>query len=77
MGIPSERGISVVIAKPKAWKVGKVDIITSLSTAPNSMAACLAFAAILLCDSSTPFGDPSLPLENKMAAVSFIETFLK
>ena len=51
--------------------------MTSLSTAPNSIAACLALAAILLCDSSTPFGEPSLPLENKIAAVSFIDTSLK
>ena len=52
--------------------------MTSLSTAPNSIAACLALAAILLCEIiQLLLVEPSLPLENKIAAVSFIDTFFK
>ena len=61
-------GISVVAVRPNAWKIGSVDISTSLSSVFSTSEICLMFAMMLRWDSITPFGTPSLPLENRIAA---------
>ena len=55
---------------PKEWNTGST--LNSLSWRPKSMraAACAAFASMLRWESTTPFGTPSEPEVNRIAAQS-------
>ena len=56
--------------RPKEWNTGST--LNTLSSRPKSMraAACAALASMLRCDSTTPFGAPSEPEVNRIAAGS-------
>ena len=56
--------------KPNEWNAGSA--MNSRSSRPKSMraSACATFDRTLRCESTTPFGTPSVPEVNKMTAQS-------
>ena len=70
MRTPKTSGSMTPTVSPKEWTTGR--ILNTLSSRPKSMraAACAAFASILRWESTTPFGTPSDPDVNKIAAQS-------
>ncbi len=77
MGIPSIKGMKVDTVRPKAWNRGSVAITTSVSWVLSTSEICFRLAMILRWLNMTPFGSPSLPLENKIAAGSSNPDFLQ
>ena len=69
--IPSQSGNKVVTVKPKEWKIGNEFKITSSLWKLSNSLTCLMLVSKFLWLMSMPFGSPSLPLLNKITAVSF------
>src|SRR5271156_4221617 len=67
---PDTSGRTSPTVSPKAWNTGRV--LNTLSVRPKSIraAAWAALHNILRCDSTTPFGVPSEPEVNRIAAGS-------
>ena len=70
MGMPSTRGIRVVMVRPKAWKSGSAERITSSRSGLSTALVWRRFPTMLAWESSTPLGMPSEPELKRMAAVS-------
>ena len=70
MRTPETSGSTTPTVSPNEWNTGST--LKTLSWRPKSMraAACAAFASMLRWDSTTPFGTPSEPEVNRIAAQS-------
>ena len=58
--------------RPKPWKIGRIARIESLGPIPTQAAACMPCAMTLRLDSTTPFGTPVVPPENRITAGSSV-----
>ena len=67
---PSHKGSNVVTVKPREWKIGNEFKITSSFLKFNKSLIWRILVSRFLWVNSMPFGSPSLPLLNKIVAVS-------
>ena len=70
MRTPETSGSTTPTVSPNEWNTGRT--LNTLSSRPKSMraAACAALASMLRWESTTPFGTPSEPDVNRIAAQS-------